>query len=299
MPATPSPPLRGVWAAALTPFHADLTLDHARLVRHVRRLLDRGCDGVVLFGTTGEAASCSVDERRAALAAVAEAGVSMHRVVVGTGCCAVPDTAVLTADAADAGAAAVLMLPPFYYPAPSEEGVAAAFDAVLQRVGDARLRVLLYHIPQVSGVPFTHALVERLRAAHPKAVAGIKDSTGDRAHTLALRRAFPDLAVFAGTEALLLDVVRARGAGCISATANLTSPLAAEVYARRDEPAADALQARLTARRTALTATPPIATLKALLARRTGEPDWAVVRPPLTPLSAADADAAEARLAAV
>src|SRR5690606_39268443 len=133
--------VRGVWTAALTPLRDDLAPDLKAMVAHHRWLLDNGCDGVAVLGTTGEANSFSVPERRAIIDAVAEAALPAERVMIGTGCCALPDTIELTRAALSAGFVNVLMLPPFYYKGVSDDGLAAAYARVIEQVGDERLRV--------------------------------------------------------------------------------------------------------------------------------------------------------------
>ncbi|MDX1546623.1 MAG: dihydrodipicolinate synthase family protein [Rhodothermales bacterium] len=285
----------GVFAAALTPLRADLDIDPAALARHLLGLLEAGCDGLALFGTTGEATTFSIAERTAALEAVAAAGVPLHRLRVGTGACALPDAAALTRHAVAAGAGGVLVLPPFYYKGVEDDGLFAFFDALIQRVGDARLRIYLYHFPKMSGVPISAELAERLARRYPSVLAGVKDSSGDLAHTGALIERLPGLRIFAGTERLLLDALRAGGAGCISATANVTAPHAAAVlraWRRGRAEEAEALQRHLSALRQALEAFPVIPALK----HRTG---LGPVRPPLTSLPPEVTSALDAQLRAL
>jgi len=208
----------------------------------------------------------------------------------------------LTRAAVAAGAAGVLMLPPFYYKGVSEDGLFAAFAEVIERVGDARLRVVLYHFPKLSGVPVGAGLIGRLRAAYPDTVVGIKDSTGDVAGMVATVRAFPGFAVLSGADEAFLPVLRAGGAGCITGVCNVAAPLAARVLAAwraGDTAAADAAHAELAAVRRLLAAHPLTAALKEVLARHSGEEGWRRIRPPLTPLAKADGEALAAALAAL
>ena len=274
----------GVYAASLTPQHDDLSVNYERLVAHGRWLLDNGCDGIVVVGTSGEANSFTVAERMAALDAVVDAGLPAHRLLVGTGCCAVPDTVTLTRHAVTKGVGGVLVLPPFYYKNVPDEGVFAAFDRVIQQVGEAKLQVYLYHFPQMSTVPFSDALVERLLSAYPDTIVGMKDSTGDWSHMKHVVEAFPGFRVFSGTERYLLDILEAGGAGCISATVNVTCRLAGEVFARWQSEDMRPLQHRLTAIRAAIMVYPAIPALKRIMAEQTGQADWLNLRPPLTPL---------------
>lgn len=281
----------GVYAASLTPQHDDRSVNHERLVAHGRWLLGNGCDGIVLFGTTGEANSFTVAERMAALDAVVDAGLPAHRLLVGTGCCAIPDTVALTRHAVSSGVGGVLMLPPFYYKNVPDEGVFAAFDQVIQQVGEADLQIYLYHIPPMSTVPFSEAVLGRLLSAYPDTVVGMKDSGGDWDHMRRVREAFPDFRLFAGSERFLLDILEAGGAGCVSATANVTCRLAGEVFARWSYEDVRPRQHRLIAIRAAIATYPAIPALKRIMAEQTGHSDWLNLRPPLAPLNEQEAAA--------
>ena len=284
MTASPRLP-DGVFAACLTPQHDDdLRIDIDALIEHARWLLASGCNGIALFGTTGEANSFSLSERMDALDAVLAAGLPAHRLMVGNGCCALPDTVALTRHAVACDVGGVLMLPPFYYKNVRDEGVYAAFDQVIQQVGNSGLKVYLYHFPQMSGVAFSNPVVERLLAAYPDTIVGMKDSSGDWAHMEHVARAFPGFRVFAGTERYLLDMLKAGGAGCITATANVTAPLAGAVFARWQAEDVQALQDRLTTVRAAIEIYPAIPALKCVMAEMTGRTTWLNLRPPLAPL---------------
>src|SRR3954447_12867218 len=226
----------GVFSAALTPLTADLAPDHARFTAHCRRLLEEGCDGIALLGTTGEANSFSTGERQALLEAAVAAAIAPDRLLPGTGVTALTETVALTRHALSLGVATVVMLPPFYYKGVSEDGLFASYAEVVERVADPRLRVVLYHIPQVSAVPITFPVIERLRAAFPGTFAGIKDSSGDFANMTAPGQRFPGLAVLAGPAPLMLPLLRKGGAGCITATSNLVAADLAFVFCHFDEP---------------------------------------------------------------
>lgn len=289
---------RGVFSAALTPMDAGLAPDHAAFVAHARRLLDQGCDGIAMLGTTGEANSFTVAERQALLEATIAGGIAPDRLLPGTGVAALPDTVALTRHALSLGVTTVVMLPPFYYKGVSEEGVFAAYSHVVERIGDSRLRVVLYHIPPMSAVPIGFGVIERLRARYPGTFTGIKDSSGDLANMQALVAAFPGLSVLAGADPLMLPLLQAGGAGCITATSNLVAADLAFVFRHHADPArtaeVEAAQARIVAARNRASRFPQIASLKLLLADRSGEPGWHRLRPPLLPLTEAEADALRA-----
>jgi 4-hydroxy-tetrahydrodipicolinate synthase len=279
--------LRGVLSPVLTPFEADLSPSVPRFVRHCRALVAQGV-GLAVFGTNSEGNSLSVAEKRMLLDALVAAGLPPSRMMPGTGTCALPDTIELTRHAVQAGCAGVLMLPPFYYKSVSDEGLYRSFATVFDAVADPRLRVYLYHIPPVAQVGISLALIDRLLAAYPGVVAGIKDSSGDWNNTNAVIEAFAarGFEVYAGSETFLLQTLRAGGAGCISATANVNGAAIAACAAAWREPGADERQAALDRVRAAFQKRPMIAAMKAAIASGTGDEGWRRVRPPLVELDA-------------
>jgi 4-hydroxy-tetrahydrodipicolinate synthase len=285
--------LAGVFAPLLTPFGPDLAPDASRLVRHARWLLSHGCAGLAPFGTTSEANSLSVEERERLLDALVEGGVDPARLMPGTGCCALPDSVRLTRHAVARGCAGVLMLPPFYYKGVSDDGLFRSFAEVIERVGDPRLRVYLYHIPPVAQVGLGAALVERLLAAYPGTIAGAKDSSGDFANTKRMLDAFAGsgFQVFVGSERFLLENLRNGGVGCITATGNVNPAAIDRLYREWRTDRAEALQEEVNAVRAVLERAPVIPSLKEVVAREAGDPGWRTVRPPLSPLAPAQVDA--------
>jgi 4-hydroxy-tetrahydrodipicolinate synthase len=286
---------RGVFAAALTPLDDDSRPDTEAVIRHYRWLLAEGCDGIVCLGTTGEANSFSLDERLTLLDALAETDLP-GQLVVGTGCCAIPDTVRLTKKAMEIGAAGVLVLPPFYYKGMSDDGLFAAYAQTIERVGDPGLKLYIYHFPKMTALDMGLDLIGRLIEAFPGTVVGLKNSSGDWDNISAMIEAFPGFDVFAGSEEFLLPTLRLGGPGCMSATVNLLAPQSAELYAKWQDEGADALQERLTALRLTINQFPPIPAMKAMLARHNGQPAWGQVRPPLVPLGAAEAERLAAEL---
>lgn len=277
------PILKGVIAAAATPLNDDLTIDLDHLVRHCRWLLDAGgCDGINLLGTTGEATSFSVDQRLAAMRAVARAGLPLSRFMVGTGAAAADDAVRLTAEAKTLGFAGALMLPPFYFKGVSEDGVLDYVTRVIDSVGASDLRLYLYHFPQNSGVPFTIEVVARLRQRFPDVLVGLKDSSGDLAYSAALAALLPGFEVFPSAEGSIARAAELGFAGCISATANITGPLASAAF---QDPAASALLERAVHIRAAIAAYPLVAAVKAALAIISGNEGWNRLLPPLMALS--------------
>jgi 4-hydroxy-tetrahydrodipicolinate synthase len=282
------PRIRGVLAPVVTPFKRDLSPDPQRFVGHCRWLLTQNC-GLAVFGTNSEANSLSVEERMALLDALLEAGLDPARMMPGTGCCALTDSVRLTAHAVQAGCAGVLMLPPFYYKDVGDDGLYRYFAEVIERVGDARLRIYLYHIPPVAVVGITPQLVERLLQRYPGTIAGMKDSSGDWQHTKAMLDAFAasGFDVFPGSEPFLLAGMRHGAAGCISATANVNPAAIDRLYREWRGADADRQQEALNAVRKTVGRYVMIPALKLVIAHYAADPEWATVRPPLTELTAA------------
>lgn len=269
----------GAWAAALTPLNQDLGIDAGAYVAHAQSLMAKGAAGIVALGTTGEANSFSLDERRALIAAIRD--LPKQQVIVGTGCCSAPETVALTRTALEHGFANVLMLPPFYYKGVSDEGLFRAYARVIETVNDPKLRVLIYDIPPQTGFALSVDLLRRLRDAFPATVVGVKNSSGDWSAMEATLKALPGFQTFAGSEQYLLATLRAGGPGCISAVANINVGKLAEIVASRS----DDQQDRATQTRKALQPFPTIAALKEIMAHATGRDAWRTLRPPLIELT--------------
>jgi len=273
----------GVVAATLTPIEESGKACIDLLAQHCRDLLQRGCSAIVLLGTTGEANSFSVDERRAILAALIDAGIDPRLLIVGTGCCARTDTIALTRHALSLGVERVLVLPPFYYKSVTDEGIVDAYVRTIEAIANDRLRLYLYKIPQVSGVDISAGVISTLLSRYGRVIAGVKDSSGDEAALLELCARFgASLDVLAGSEQFLPAALRSGASGCVSATANAYAEWIVELYATPDDPALHdgVVQARKLFERY-----PLIAALKAFEARRGGDVRWRNVLPPLQQLA--------------
>jgi 4-hydroxy-tetrahydrodipicolinate synthase len=308
-----------VLAPVVTPFKVDLSPGRQRLIRHCQWLLSQNC-GLAVFGTNSEANSMSAEERMMLLDALVAAGIDPSRMMPGTGCCSITETVELSAHAVKHGCAGVLMLPPFYYKAVSDEGLYRYFSEVVQRIGDIRLKIYLYNIPPVAIVGITPKLVERLLKAYPNAIAGIKDSSGDWNNTKTFLDAFAVRArhemssksqtpiskcqgsskiqhpkgegsfdVFVGSESFLLANMRHGGVGTISATANVNPAAIHNLYKHwNTADDADQQQAKLNVVREVFSSRKfpsMIAALKQAIAIYGNDPEWARVRPPLVDLT--------------
>lgn len=293
-------PISGVWVPALTPFDSRLEPDAVRFIAYCRWLLERGANGLAVFGTTSEATSLSLVERQSLLEKLIAAGIPPAKLLPGTGLPALPETVALTRHAVANGCAGVLMLPPFYYKNLSDDALAGAYGETIERVGDSRLRLYLYHIPQMSGVPITLGVIERLLRRYPETVVGIKDSSGNWENTKAVLFHFPQLTTFPATESRLLEGMALGAAGCISASANMNIAMIRDLIdalLAKDKSAAEKQQT-VSAVRQVMEKVPVIAAMKALYAKATGAADWAIVRPPLSGLDEASLAKLQADLAA-
>ena len=288
--------IRGVWCATLTPLDASGGPDVRMLASHVQRLFAAGVDGIAPFGTTGEGQSFSVAQRRGGLDGLLAASIPPGRIVAGTGCAALADTIELTRHAVNAGCAGALVLPPFFFKGPSDEGIYASYARLIDGVADARFRLYLYHIPQITGVPVPHDVISRLATTYPGVLAGIKDSEGNWSHTRALLERFRTLSVFVGHEPHLPAALAAGGAGTICGVANLYPRLVRRLYDQAAITGAKDELAHIEAFVSLLGKVPIFAAFKALLAEMTGDPKWDALCPPLV---AMDRDARKAWLASV
>ena len=276
--------LSGVIAAIATPIDESGAPDLKRAVNLARYLLDNGCDGLNVLGTTGEATSFSLDERKAVMSAYKAEGLPLDRLMVGTGAAAVSDAVALTRHAAALGFAGALVLPPFYYKGVPDDGLIAYIDTLVKATADKPIPIYLYHFPAMSGLPWHVTLIKRLLESFPSRIVGLKDSSGDMAYARSVAAISPDFAVFPSTEAALIEARGGAFAGCISATANLNADLCARAWRSGDAGALDAAVAI----RKLFDGKPLVAGVKALLAHIHDDPALGRVKPPLAAFSAAD-----------
>jgi 4-hydroxy-tetrahydrodipicolinate synthase len=286
----PESALRGVIAAIATPVDANGEPDSARATRLARFLLDNGCDGLNVLGTTGEATSFSLAQRQRVMTAYRDAGLPLDRMMVGTGAAAVADAVALTRHAAELGFAGALVLPPFYYKGVPDDGLAATIDTIVSATAARPIPIYLYHFPAQSGLPWHPKLVRRLLDAFGQRLVGLKDSSGDMAYAREVAAISPAFKVFPSTEAVLLEARGGAFAGCISATANLNADLCQRAWSRGD---AAALDTAVTIRKL-FDGRALVSGVKALLAHIHGDAALARVMPPLAAFSAGDTAAVTA-----
>jgi 4-hydroxy-tetrahydrodipicolinate synthase len=294
-------PLRGIFAALPTPLMPDRQPDLAALPALLDDLVAQGCHGALVLGTTGEGPSFALTERAAILDAAvawrAASGQDAFVLLGGTGCANVPETIDLSRQALALGYDAVLLLPPFYFKQVTALGVTRAFADVLEALPEES-RVLLYHIPSVTGVPIGSEVLTALRAAFGPMVAGVKDSGAVLEDTRRMLAEFPELALFTGTDSHLVPALDAGAVGAITALASACGELLRTAYDRHSaggDAAADS--ARLTSLRQAVDPYPLVPAVKALVHARRGQPLWPV-RAPLVDLTPVERDALASSVAA-
>lgn len=276
----------GIWPALLTPLTSELAIDQARFVAHSRALLAAGCAGVTPFGTTGEGTSFSVAERRDGVDALVNGGVPAERILVSVSCAALTDTLALTKHALAIGAHGVLMMPPFFLKGVSDRGVVDAYRYVIDRAADSRLKLYLYHIPQISAVGLSHAVIAELVRRYPGTIAGIKDSGCERAQSIALAEAFmPPLTVYVGNEPDLPELGRRGSTGAVSGLANFLPRVVDRLVSQPDAPGTARDLARIEQLLALLGDYSLTPALKGIMATVTGDAAWLAVRPPLVALS--------------
>jgi 4-hydroxy-tetrahydrodipicolinate synthase len=276
--------LRGVIAAVATPVTEDGSPDIDRALKLARFLLDNGCNGLNVLGTTGEATSFSLDERKRVMTAYKDKGMPLDRLMVGTGAAAVADAVALTRHAAELGFAGALVLPPFYYKGVPDDGLVAYIDTIVKATAAKPVPIYLYHYPQQSGLHWHAALVKRLLDTFGSRIVGLKDSSGDMNYAREAAAISKSFDVFPSTEAVLIDAKNGAFAGCISATANCNPDLCQRAWSAGD---AAALDAAVTIRKL-FDGKPLVSGVKALLSHIHGDPALSRMKPPLAPFTAAD-----------
>jgi len=277
----------GLWPALLTPVAPDSTLDSARLLAHAQRMLAAGSDGITLFGTTGEGPAFTVAERQAELEKLLAAGIRADQIICTITATALGDAVALGRHAIQLGVTRQMLMPPFYYNQPRDSGVVQAYTQVIDGIGSDALRLLLYHFPTMSTYGFSHAAIAELLQLHPQQVVGIKDSSGDLAHALALAKAFPNFCVLVGAEPHVAPVMLAGGSGSVNGLANIAPRLMRRVIDAPD--AVDARDVQCMTSLLALMAVRPnlpfLGVYKTMLAEQTGDDFWLTMRAPLCRLN--------------
>lgn len=277
--------LAGVFAAVVTPLNLDLSPDLSGMTNLIHFLANRGCHGSLILGTTGEGPSFSIKERLMVYQTAAMACKSLpgFHILAGTGTPSLEDTISLTKAAFDLGYNGVVVVPPYYFRKATDEGLFKWFSQVLDMAVPTDGAVLGYHIPPVSGVSLSLDLLSRLIETYPRQFIGVKDSSGDPEWARKLGARFGrDLKVFNGNDRLFSLALQSKASGCITAMANLLSPLHRIVWDNFQAGIDDEItQDKLSSTREVFDRYPPMPPLiKCMLTRLHGFPAWKV-KPPL------------------
>ena len=279
--------IKGLISPILSPFNEDLSFNQSLYNELAEDLLANGCAGLAPFGTTGEALSIGNEERIRALQGLIDSGIDPSIMIPGTGLCNITDTIKMSKHALDLGCHGIMTLPPFYFKGMSDEGLFNYFEKLIEGINHQSLKIYLYHIPQVSGVGLSIELVKKLKKTFPNIVVGIKDSSGEWKNTEALL-GIDELIVYPGAELPVIDAIKLGAPGCISATANLNSSDIAKVINLchdNEWDNAEELHKKVKSVRMLFQDYAPIPAQKRLLAMKTGNDIWSIVRPPLLSMS--------------
>ena len=293
-----SSPLKGVYAASLTPLTKSLEPNIPELVNHVKRLLKSGANGVALLGSTGEANSMTIEQRLNIIQESAKQ-LPQEKLMIGTGSCAIRDSIKLTRASVDAGVYTVLVLPPFYYKPLSDESILRYFSELVSCIEEPKLRIIFYNFPKLSGYNFSINILKKLKQEFGEIASGIKDSSSEWRNIISLVQNIKNFKVYAGTETFLLDTLNIGGAGCISASANLTSIECQKVFQAwdmKEEDSAKKAQKKLSKLRNILEKHPFIPSLKGLFYNHTNLETWKNMLPPFYPLLSNQVDSLEHEL---
>lgn len=283
--------IHGLWPALLMPVDTNGALDTPRAIAHAKKMLAAGCDGVTLFGTTGEGPAFTVSERKSLVEAMLASGIRPDQVVVTITALALGDAIELGQHAVRLGVYRQMFMPPFFFNQPRDAGVIEAVSQVVKGIDSEGLKLLMYHFPAMSTYGFSHTALQELVRRHPGQVVGVKDSSGDLAHSLALANTFPSLSILVGAEPHVAPVMCMGGSGSINGLANIAPGLMRRVI---DSPANvsasdETLMTGLLALLGTLPGMPFVSVYKTMLAEQTGDDFWVHVRAPLTPLDNTEA----------
>ncbi len=297
-----NPDIHGLWPALLLPVSSSGELDTARAMAHARRMLNAGCDGVTLFGTTGEGPAFTVAERKGLLEAMlgktgssgAFQPIRPNQIIVTITALALGDAIELGRHASRLGVHRQMLMPPFYFNQPRDSGLVEAVSQVVRGIGDDGLKLLLYHYPAMSTFGFSHAAIAELVRRHPGQVVGIKDSSGDLAHAIGLAQVFPALCILVGAEPQVAPVMLKGGSGSVNGLANVAPKLMRRVIDAPGQVSAADVQLMaslldLLGVMPGMPSMPFVSVYKTMLAEQTGDDAWLNVRAPLNPLDNTEA----------
>jgi len=291
-------PIQGIYTASLTPLTSSFEPNINELINHALWLLESGSDGVALLGSTGEANSLTIEQR---LKIISNCGRKLppDKIIFGTGSCALKDTINLTKASLDVGVNSVLIIPPFYYKPQSDESVFRYFSELITIIDDSKLRIIFYNFPKLSGYNFSIKILKKFRSQFGEIALGVKESSGEMDTFLNIVKNIPDFMIFPGTESFLLENLRLGGAGCISATANLTSKECQKVnlaWKNGQNDKAELLQKNLSNLRKVLEKHSFVSGLKSIFANKKNTEIWKYMLPPFSLLKSEEVNLIESQI---
>ena len=214
--------IKGIYAASMSLFNKDLSLNVEKTVEHGEKIIDQGCHGVAMFGSTGQAQLISVSEK---ISLLNELSKSRHKdkYLIGTGLNSLSETINLMKVATSLNFNDFLIMPPAYYKYGDKE-VIEFYSRVVDSVPSSK--IILYNFEKLCGYKFSIDCVEELIKKYPKQIVGVKDSTYNLYEHLKIN----NFSVLPGSESKLLKGLEIGCAGIITATCNVTSGLSRKVY---------------------------------------------------------------------
>lgn len=278
-------PHTGIWPALLTPLTEKLSVDTDALRTHIERLFKAGCRGCTLFGTTGEGPSFTVNERQQTLEELIATGIPAEKILVHTGAASLPDAITLSRHATDLGVHGCLIMPPFFFKGVSEHGVLDFFRQLIAGVEDQRLKLVLYHLPQISYVPLTVAICKQLIAEYPEVILGIKDSGCKREESITLTKAVSPVQVWVGNEPDLQTMSHLGSRGAVSGVANILPELVQKLVGELPTTSPEEDQSRILSFLSIFDQFPMLPAFKAMLSIAYADAGWLRMRAPLVALN--------------
>ena len=213
---------KGIYAASMSVFNEDLSLDVASTVKHAEKLIIEGCHGVAIFGSTGQSQLISSFEKKALIEKISDSSFK-ENFILGTGDNSLKENIELIRHAVKNGVDRFLLMPPAYYKY-NDEGAYSFYANLIQQVPE--IKIILYNFEKLCGYKFSIQIVEKLAKDFPKQILGVKDSTYNLYEVLKI----PNFLIFPGSETKLLPGLELGCSGIISAICNVTSSLARKVY---------------------------------------------------------------------
>ena len=213
---------KGIYAASMSIFNTDLSLDVDATIKHAEKIIEHGCHGSVLFGSTGMSQLISSKEKKKLISHISQSKFK-DNFIIGTGDNALYENIELMKCSIDNDINRFLLMPPAYYKY-EDEGAYSFYAKVIEKVPNSK--IILYNFEKLCGYAFSLKIVEKLAKDFPSQIVGVKDST----YNLYEKIKIPNFLIFPGSEVKLLSSLKIGNSGIISAICNVTAPLARKVY---------------------------------------------------------------------